>query len=435
MEEKTKKCKNCEQEIPESKLFLHERFCANNIKRCKICNKPIVIDDEEEHMIEFHAEVSCQFCQKSFPKNKIQQHEDICDSRMVECQYCELQVSLKEKDQHEYICGAKTEQCPKCKQYIQLKDLKAHRKINCKPPEPKVNEKLLISDAEIEKAIRLNYKENNKKSNTHNSSHNNATHNKPIQPTKNTSMKKSNETTSQKKPLKETTNIVENKTSTNPPSTITKIGTVNHNRNFKPSFSTHNKPNVMVANKITSSTKTSNVNKLQGKPIVQSHHENLAVSGTKPKAKPAFAKDGFKFSQNNISSKNIQPPNTIKSNNNNLGSSKTSFKFKPTISSTKGKKLSSTNLDRQQNKNMSTKTSSTKKKNKPFDMINFDGDYLPDDMDFDDMNYDLHNLKEGIPSNQYKQMAKGVNYEESGLGYSLEQQQLEEAIKRSLQQK
>ena len=53
----------------------------------------------------------------------------------------------------------------------------------------------------------------------------------------------------------------------------------------------------------------------------------------------------------------------------------------------------------------------------------------------DDMNYDLHNLKEGIPSTQYKQMAKGINYDESGLGYSLEQQQLEEAIKRSLQQK
>ena len=426
MEEKTKKCKNCELEIPESKLFLHERFCANNIKRCKVCNKPIVIDDEEEHMIEFHAEVSCQFCQKSFAKNKIQQHEEICDSRMVECQYCELQVSLKEKDQHEYICGAKTEQCPKCKQYIQLKDLKAHRKIKCKPPEPKVNENILISDAEIEKAIKLNYKDNNKK-NTHNS-HSNVTHNKPIQPTKIQSMKIGNETKSHVIPLKETTNLVENKASTNKPSTITKIGTVNYNRNFKPSFSTHSKPNVMVANKITSSTKT---NEPQG---VQSHHENLAVNGTKPKAKPAFAKDGFKFSQNNISTKNIQPPNTIKSTNNNLSSSKTSFKFKPTITSTKGKKLSSTNLDSQQNKNTSTKTTS-KKKNKPFDMINFDGDYLPDDMDFDDMNYDLHNLKEGIPSTQYKQMAKGINYDESGLGYSLEQQQLEEAIKRSLQQK
>ena len=68
-------------------------------------------------------------------------------------------------------------------------------------------------------------------------------------------------------------------------------------------------------------------------------------------------------------------------------------------------------------------------------MINFDGDYLPDDMDFDDVHYDLHNLKEGTPSNQFKQMAKGPSYEESGLGYSIEQQQLEEAIKRSLQQK
>ena len=424
--EKTKKCSNCDQDIPESKLFLHERFCANNIKRCKVCNKPIVIDDEEEHMVEFHAEVSCQFCQKSFPKNKIEEHEKICDSRMVECQYCELQVSVKEKDQHEYICGAKTEQCPKCKQYIQLKDLKAHRKINCKPPEPKPNDNLLISDAEVERAIRLNYKENNKKT----ASHNNVIHTKPIQPTKNPSIRTTNNQI--KTQLKETTNIVEKKVSSNQQNTITKIGTVNHNRNFKPSISSHNKSNVMVANKIASQSKTNNVTKPQSKSIVQYNHENIAINGTKPKPKPAFAKEGFKFSQNNISSKNIQPPNTIKSTttNNNLGSSKTSFKFKPTISSTKGKKLSSTNLDSHQNKN-----TSTKKKNKPFDLINFDGDYLPDDMDFDDIHYDLHNLKEGVPSNQYKQMAKGTNYEESGLGYSLEQQQLEESIKRSLQQK
>ena len=49
--EKTKKCSNCDQDIPESKLFLHERFCANNIKRCKVCNKPIVIEDEEERRL------------------------------------------------------------------------------------------------------------------------------------------------------------------------------------------------------------------------------------------------------------------------------------------------------------------------------------------------------------------------------------------------
>lgn len=56
-------------------------------------------------------------------------------------------------------------------------------------------------------------------------------------------------------------------------------------------------------------------------------------------------------------------------------------------------------------------------------------------MDFEDINYDLHNLKYGLPSNKQNQMARGVGIQNSGEGYSLEQLQLEEAIKRSLQQK
>lgn len=56
-------------------------------------------------------------------------------------------------------------------------------------------------------------------------------------------------------------------------------------------------------------------------------------------------------------------------------------------------------------------------------------------MDFDDVNYDLHNLKHGLPSNKQNQMAGVTRIQNSGEGYSLEQLQLEEAIKRSLLQK
>ena len=129
MEEKTKICSNCEEPIPESKFFLHERFCAQNIKKCKICKKPIVIDDEEQHMVENHSEVKCEFCEKPFPKNEIEEHIKNCDQKMVECQYCELQVTIKDKPQHEYMCGAKTEQCMKCKKYIQVKDMKNHKRV------------------------------------------------------------------------------------------------------------------------------------------------------------------------------------------------------------------------------------------------------------------------------------------------------------------
>ena len=165
MEEKTKICSNCEEPIPESKFFLHERFCAQNIKKCKICKKPIVIDDEEQHMVENHSEVKCEFCEKPFPKNEIEEHIKNCDQKMVECQYCELQVTIKDKPQHEYMCGAKTEQCMKCKKYIQVKDMKNHKRVGCKLEEKVTNNNLLITDPQLEKAIMKSIKDNNKKNN------------------------------------------------------------------------------------------------------------------------------------------------------------------------------------------------------------------------------------------------------------------------------
>ena len=53
--ETTKKCPNCEQQIQESKLLLHERFCAQNVKRCPECHKPIIIEDKEDYTEEFQT--------------------------------------------------------------------------------------------------------------------------------------------------------------------------------------------------------------------------------------------------------------------------------------------------------------------------------------------------------------------------------------------
>ena len=48
-EEKYIKCKNCHQNISESKMFLHEGFCLKNNKLCPECNKVFLIKEFEEH--------------------------------------------------------------------------------------------------------------------------------------------------------------------------------------------------------------------------------------------------------------------------------------------------------------------------------------------------------------------------------------------------
>ena len=62
-------------------------------------------------------------------------------------------------------------------------------------------------------------------------------------------------------------------------------------------------------------------------------------------------------------------------NNSGLGTSKTSFKFTPKITSTKGKGLTNNNnnIIRPASKNKA----GPKKNNKPFEINHFDGDYLP----------------------------------------------------------
>ena len=49
-EEKYIKCTNCRQNIPESKMFLHEGFCLKNNKLCPECDKVFLTTEFEEHL-------------------------------------------------------------------------------------------------------------------------------------------------------------------------------------------------------------------------------------------------------------------------------------------------------------------------------------------------------------------------------------------------
>ena len=133
-EKQTKYCSNCCQNIEYSKFFLHERMCSINVKKCPKCQKPIIVEDLEEHMEEAHGEEECEFCKKKYPKMEIEKHKNRCDCKMIKCIYCDLEVLLGEIKEHQINCGAITEPCPNCGRYIQKKDLDNHLIQGCPPP-------------------------------------------------------------------------------------------------------------------------------------------------------------------------------------------------------------------------------------------------------------------------------------------------------------
>ena len=73
-------CNNCQSEIEDSKMFLHEGFCKKNIRYCFQCKEKIPIDEYEEHL-ENHNK-------KEEPQEK-ENKEDVKDENVnIECQYC-----------------------------------------------------------------------------------------------------------------------------------------------------------------------------------------------------------------------------------------------------------------------------------------------------------------------------------------------------------
>ena len=111
-------CNNCQSEIEDSKMFLHEGFCKKNIKYCFQCKEKIPIDEYEEHL-ENHNK-------KEEPQEKENKEDMKNENLNIECQYCSLLVDQSEIEEHEKMCGSRTVQCEICGQYVQTRLLNQH---------------------------------------------------------------------------------------------------------------------------------------------------------------------------------------------------------------------------------------------------------------------------------------------------------------------
>ena len=131
-------CTNCQSEIEDSKMFLHEGFCKKNIKYCFKCKEKIPIEEYEEHLENKHTKKPEQKEETDSIKGKNSSidtsNEKNSDPHSkedinVECQYCSLLVDSSEIEEHEKMCGARTIQCEICGKYIYLRLIKQHMNV------------------------------------------------------------------------------------------------------------------------------------------------------------------------------------------------------------------------------------------------------------------------------------------------------------------
>ena len=87
------------------------------MKKCRFCNEPIPIDEEQNHIEQNHI--------------KIKESDFIKKEKFFICKFCELNVNKNEINQHEFVCGSKTKMCEKCGNYIKLKDFAKHKEEGC----------------------------------------------------------------------------------------------------------------------------------------------------------------------------------------------------------------------------------------------------------------------------------------------------------------
>ena len=116
-------CSNCHCDIEESKMFLHQRFCIQNIKYCEECKEGIIIEEFEEHCKNHNNKI-----EEKVPSQELKDSLTLkrVESSKIGCQYCGFFCSYADLVEHEAMCGARTTNCKQCGKNLLIKNLKPH---------------------------------------------------------------------------------------------------------------------------------------------------------------------------------------------------------------------------------------------------------------------------------------------------------------------
>jgi len=116
-------CTNCQSEIEDSKMFLHEGFCKKNIRYCFKCKEKIPIEEYEEHLEDHKVPTKSDAPKKEEEKIKTE------EVKGRECAYCSMYFDNSEIDEHEEMCGARTIQCEICGEFILTRLMNQHMNV------------------------------------------------------------------------------------------------------------------------------------------------------------------------------------------------------------------------------------------------------------------------------------------------------------------
>ena len=119
-------CPNCRCDIDESKMFLHQRFCIQNIKYCEQCQVGVIIEEYEEHLQSHNNNNSNNSSEKQSKEKSDELTLKRVESSKIGCQYCGFLCGFTDIEEHEAMCGARSTNCKQCGKHLLIKDLKSH---------------------------------------------------------------------------------------------------------------------------------------------------------------------------------------------------------------------------------------------------------------------------------------------------------------------
>lgn len=86
--EETKKCSNCDKQIPISKYRIHDTQCSRINFKCR-CGEVVLKSEKEDHEREFHTIKKCSNCDFEAEAVAYGDHDHYCLSKPVVCDFCE----------------------------------------------------------------------------------------------------------------------------------------------------------------------------------------------------------------------------------------------------------------------------------------------------------------------------------------------------------
>lgn len=157
-------CKNCNQWVPKSSLFLHENFCLRNNVICpQGCGQVFqkrspdfqnhwhcphdtftgnTTLSRQKHDAIHHTPQTCSSCEIEFPSIPTLAHHKTtnCPGKLILCRFCHLQVPqegdpnesasaellLSGLTPHELADGGRTTECHLCNKIVRFRDMETH---------------------------------------------------------------------------------------------------------------------------------------------------------------------------------------------------------------------------------------------------------------------------------------------------------------------